>query len=64
MTIKYAPVSGTVFGVVAVVQATRIFEAWPVTIGTVEIPVWVSWVVLGITGCLCVWAFRSMHHAT
>jgi sterol desaturase/sphingolipid hydroxylase (fatty acid hydroxylase superfamily) len=59
MPSKYAVVSGVLFGVVAVIQAVRALNQWPMSVGTLEIPVWVSWVAMVVTGSLCVWAFRS-----
>jgi hypothetical protein len=59
MQSQYAWVSGTVFGVVAVVQAIRVFHQWPVQIGSFAVPVWFSWVALVVAGGLCVWAFKS-----
>jgi len=43
MPSKYAVASGVLFGVVAVLQAVRALYQWPVHIGSVEIPVWGSW---------------------
>jgi hypothetical protein len=62
MPSKYVVVSGVLFGVIAVLQAVRALYQWPVHIGSVDIPVWVSWVALVVTGSLCVWAFRSRHN--
>ena len=59
MQSRYALVSGTVFGVVAAVQAIRAFNQWPVQIGSFAVPVWFSWIALVVAGSLCVWAFRS-----
>ncbi len=56
---KYATVSGTVFGLVAILQAIRAFNDWPVQIGPIAVPVWFSWLAVVVAGCLCVWAFRS-----
>ena len=56
---RYLLVSGIVFGVVALIQAIRIIDQWPVQIGPYAIPVWFSWVaVLGATA-LSIWAFKS-----
>jgi hypothetical protein len=55
----YATVSGIVFGLVAVLQAVRAFNQWPVQIGPISVPVWFSWLALIVAGSLCVWAFRS-----
>ena len=56
---NYAVVSGIVFGIVAVIQAIRAFNQWPVQIGPFAVPVWFSWIALVVAGGLCVWAFRS-----
>lgn len=59
MSNKYIVVSGAVFGVVAVLQAVRTLNQWPVHIGTLEIPIWASWIGIVVAGSLCAWAFRS-----
>ena len=59
MSNKYAVVSGAVFGVVAVLQAVRALNQWPVNVGSFEIPVWASWIAVVVAGGLCAWAFRS-----
>lgn len=59
MSNNYPIVSGLFFGVIAVLHAVRAVYQWPVNVGTMEIPVWVSWIALVISGGLCVWAFRS-----
>ena len=61
MLSKYVVVSGVLFGVIAVLQAVRALYQWPVHVGGVDIPVWVSWVAMVVTGSLCVWAFQSEH---
>jgi ABC-type proline/glycine betaine transport system permease subunit len=59
MSNKYVVVSGAIFGVVAVLQAVRALNQWPLQVGTLEIPVWASWIAMVVAGSLCVWAFRS-----
>ncbi len=59
MSIKYAVVSGVVFGVIAAAQAVRAVRQLPVQVGEFEIPVWLSWFAAAIAGSLCVWAFRT-----
>lgn len=61
MPSKYAVVSGVLFGVIAVLQAVRALNQWPVVIGAHDVPVWVSWVAMVVAGSLCLWAFRSGH---
>jgi sterol desaturase/sphingolipid hydroxylase (fatty acid hydroxylase superfamily) len=58
---KYVVVSGVLFGVIAVVQAVRALNQWPVQVEGFAVPVWVSWVAMVVAGSLCVWAFRSGH---
>jgi hypothetical protein len=55
----YPVVSGVVFGLLAVLQAVRAFNAWPVQVSTFQVPVAASWVVAVIAASLCIWAFRS-----
>jgi len=61
MPSKYVVISGVLFGVIAVVQAVRALNQWPVHVGGFDVPVWVSWVAMVVAGSLCVWAFRSRH---
>jgi hypothetical protein len=61
MPSKYVVVSGVLFGVMALVQALRALNQWPVQIAGFDVPVWVSWVATVVAGSLCVWAFRSGH---
>lgn len=55
----YALVSGIIFGVVAVLQAVRVFNQWAVQVGPFSVPLWFSWMAVVIAGGLCVWAFMS-----
>ena len=61
MPSKYVVVSGVLFGVIALVQAVRALNQWPVQVAGFDVPVWVSWVAMAVAGSLCVWAFRSGH---
>ncbi len=61
MPSKYVVVSGVLFGLIALVQAVRALNQWPVQVAGFEVPVWVSWVAMVVAGSLCVWAFRSGH---
>ena len=58
---KYVVVSGVLFGVIAVAQAVRALNQWPVQVAGFDVPVWVSWVAMVVAGSLCMWAFRSGH---
>ncbi len=59
MSKKYVVVSGAIFGVIAVAQAIRASLQVPVHIGSIEVPVWASWVAAAVAGSLCAWALRS-----
>ena len=56
---KYFAVSGVLFGVIALAQLYRAATQLPVQIGSVEVPVGVSWVAALVAGGLCAWAFAS-----
>ena len=59
MTNRYVVVSGTLFGLMALAQLFRAVNQVPAHVGSVGIPVWVSWVAVVIGGSLCAWAFAS-----
>jgi hypothetical protein len=59
MSGKYVVVSGVIFGLMALAQLIRAVKQVPVQIGSMEIPVWVSWVAVVVAGSLCTWAFAS-----
>ncbi len=58
---KYTTVSGTLFGVIALIQALRIFNDWPMQIAGYSMPMWGSIIAVIIAGGMSVWAFRSDH---
>jgi hypothetical protein len=55
-TKPYIFVSGTLFGLVAVLQAFRLLNQLPAHVGTFSVPLWASGVAAVITATLCVWA--------
>ena len=59
MSRQYITVSGTIFGIVALLQAGRALVQLPLHVGSLEVPIWASWIAAFVTGGLCVWAFRS-----
>ena len=61
MAKNYILVSGIVFGIVCVAQATRAVMQVPVQVGSTEIPVLAAWVAAAVAGALCAWAFRSQN---
>ncbi len=56
----YFVVSGTIFGLSAVVHLARVVYQVPIHVGDRAIPVWPSWGGLVVTGVLCAWAFRLL----
>lgn len=50
---SFALTAGVVFLAVAVVHGLRLLNSWPVAVGSVLIPTWVSWVALLLAGFLC-----------
>lgn len=56
---SYKFVSGIIFGLVAIVQAVRVVNQWPVQVGPFAIPIWFSLVAVAFAAGLCIWAFAS-----
>jgi hypothetical protein len=60
---SYELVSGSVFGIIAALQAIRAVLQVPVQVGAQAVPVWFSWVAVVVAGCLCISAFRTARQA-
>jgi hypothetical protein len=56
---RFNQVAASVFAVVALAHAYRAGAQIPVQLGSVAIPMWVSWVGALFAAALCVWGFRS-----
>ena len=56
----YILASAVVFAVVAFVHLLRLIQGWPVDLGTVSIPAWVSGVALVLSGGLAGWGFSFL----
>lgn len=56
---SFIPVAAVVFGLVALAHGARLALGLPVVIGTWDVPAWVSWVGVLVTGGLAVWGFRT-----
>jgi hypothetical protein len=59
MSSRYVVVSGVIFGFMALAQLLRAVSQVPAQVGSVEIPVWASWVAVVVAGSMCTWAFAS-----
>jgi lipid-A-disaccharide synthase-like uncharacterized protein len=54
----YIWISGTLFGVVALMHALRLLQGWPIDVAGRAVPIWISAAALLVTGVLSIWAFR------
>jgi len=55
----YCTISGVLFSLVALGHLLRITGNLPVTVGTMSIPMYVSWGGLIVPALLAIWAFRT-----
>jgi hypothetical protein len=51
-------ITGTIFGIVAIMHLARILSGISVTIGTFSLPLCINWIGLIATVFLCVWLWR------
>ena len=56
---QYAVIAALVFTIVALVQAARLYYGWPVSIGSRQIPMAVSWAAVVVAGLLAIVAFTT-----
>jgi len=56
---SYARLAAAIFAIVAIVQLARAVSGWPITISTVEVPVWASWVACVVAGVLAWLGFSA-----
>jgi len=59
----YLLISGSIFGVVAVLHVLRLVNGWPFQVGPWVLPVALSWVGAAVAAGLCLWAFRLSSRA-
>ncbi len=55
-------IAGTIFAVVALLHALRIYLGWPVVIGGWSAPMWVSWIAVVVAGGLSYFALTPKIH--
>lgn len=61
MTTKaYLIVSTLIFALVAVVHVIRLTLGWPVVLGTLSIPLWVSLLAILVSASVALWGFSLM----
>jgi hypothetical protein len=54
--------AGTIFALVALLQALRIYMGWSVVIGGWSAPTWVSWIAVVVAGGLSYFALTVKSH--
>ena len=54
----YNTITAVLFLVIAVLHLLRIILGWPARIGSVDFPMWGSWLALVVTGGLAYFGFR------
>ena len=57
--VSYARLAAVVFAIVSILQLARAAVGWPITIGTVEVPVWASWLACVLAGVLAWLGFSA-----
>ena len=55
-------IAGTIFALVALLQALRIYMGWSVVIGGWSAPMWVSWMAIVVAGGLSYFALTLKSH--
>jgi len=51
-------ISGIIFGLVGIIHLLRSLYSWGLIVENVEIPVWISYISVGVLGYMAFWAFR------
>ncbi len=54
----YLLISGSVFAIVGFLHLLRIFSQSSIQVGTLGIPLWLSWIAIIAASALSIWAFR------
>jgi hypothetical protein len=55
-------IAGTIFALVALLQALRIYMDWSVVIGGWSAPMWISWIAIVVAGGLSYFALTLKSH--
>lgn len=58
-TKTYYRTTGVIFLVVGIMHLLRVLYGWSGIIGTFVVPMWLSWVLVILTGCLAYQGLRS-----
>ena len=63
-TDRYAQVSGIVFALIAAAHALRAVLQVPAQVGSFQVPLWISWIAVVVTGSFAAWAFCTSRRTT
>ena len=55
----YFLITTIIFGLVACLHLLRLVNHWSVIIGPWTMPMWISWIGLGLSGFLFIWSLKS-----
>ncbi len=56
---SFAQLAAAIFTIVALMHIARLLTGWPVTIGTLSIPLWASWVGVVVAALLAWLGFKA-----
>jgi hypothetical protein len=56
---SYSLLAAIIFTIVAVLQLVRALAGWPITVGTLSIPLWPSWIACIIAAALAWLGFAA-----
>lgn len=56
---NFAMLAAAIFTLVLLLQIARVLGGWPVTIGTLSIPLWASWVAFVVAALLAWLGFKA-----
>lgn len=62
-TRAYVVVSALIFTLVAVMHLIRIAQGWPVVMGSLSVPSWISMLAVLVSGSAALWGFSLLRKA-
>jgi hypothetical protein len=60
----YSLLAAVIFAIVAMLQLVRALSAWPVTIATLSVPLWASWIACAVAAVLAGVGFAAAREGT
>ena len=54
---NYSLLAAVIFALIAMLQLVRAVSGWPVTVATMGVPVWASWIACGVAAVLAGFGF-------